>query len=220
MKININQYKAVIFDMDGLLIDSESLSLKAWFKTADKLSFTFTEEIFLSYLGYKVSDVKQKFTEVFKDEISFDEAWNVKEAIRKEMIEAEGMPLMIGAEEIISFFDNKEIPKIIATSSSRERALNSLEFSGLLSKFPDFVAGDEVVNGKPAPDIYLKAAARLNVNPQDCIVFEDAEAGVQAGSAAKMDVVLIPGLKSPTKEIKSLAKYVFEDLKSFLELCE
>ena len=218
MKVDISDYQAVIFDMDGLLVDSESLSLKAWFKTADQLGFSFTEEIFHSFLGCRVPDVKKLFAQKVSSEINFEEAWDLKEEIRKEMIVAEGMPLMSGVEEVLSFFENKEIPKIIATSSFRERALFSLESSGLKSEFPDFVAGDEVENGKPAPDIYLKAASKLNVDPTKCIAFEDAEAGVLSAHAAGMDVVLIPGLKPPSEETKALATYVCETLNKFIEL--
>ena len=113
---------------------------------------------------------------------------------------AEGIDLKPGAKELLQYLKHNGYKMIVASSSVRARAINLLTQNGIVEYFDDFVFGPEVKRGKPNPDIFLKAAEKLDEAPENCLVLEDSEAGIQAAYAANIPVICIPDLKKPSEE--------------------
>jgi HAD superfamily hydrolase (TIGR01509 family) len=113
---------------------------------------------------------------------------------------------------LLDLLDERGVPKAVATSTRRAQAIQRLQRAGIASRFTHVVAGDEIVNGKPAPDILWKAAEKMGSSAADCFVLEDSEAGILAAHAAGMHPFLVPDMKPPCKEIAALAMHVFPSL--------
>lgn len=182
---------ALIFDMDGLLVDSEPLSEIAWARFLARRMLEAEHEVAAQLLGRRLPEavaiVKDWYDlEGDVETLTAEYADTRLEALR------EGIEVMPGAREIIAWAQSIELPCALATSSLRTHAQVSLEAAGLTGEFTTEATGDEVTHGKPAPDIFLLAAERLGADPSGCLVFEDAPAGVQAARAAGMQVVWIP----------------------------
>jgi len=130
------------------------------------------------------------------------------------------VPVKDGLLALLDFLDGAGIPKAVATSTERTRALRLLELAGVLNRFDAVVCGDEVARGKPCPDIFLTAAARLGCDPSTCMVLEDSESGLRAAHQAGMLPVLIPDLKMPSAEVRALTFRTFQSLSGVAQFLE
>ena len=196
--------RGVIFDMDGLLLDSEPLYRVTWQTAAADLGFPIDDVLYERFVGRGNVEAEQILREHFGDVFPLDEfhkRWSrdfdehVATIARKP-----------GAMELLDLLEQRGIPKALATSSPRVLALRCL--GDLASRFNALAFGDEVAHSKPAPDLFLLAANRLGIKPANCLVLEDSEAGVRAARAAKMDVIMVPDLVPPSEEIASMATRV------------
>ncbi|MEZ4753908.1 MAG: HAD family phosphatase [Bdellovibrionota bacterium] len=211
------KYKAAIFDMDGLLIDSETLGYQAWQQTSAELNFDLPDEIYFTFIGRRVLDVREIFIQQISKDLDFEDVWEYKNIIKNNFLSENGMQIMPGVENILDFFESKKIPTLVATSSLREAADKWLTQLDLKNRFVEIITGEDVENGKPAPDIYLRAAEKISIDPKDCIVFEDSEQGVRSANAAGMDVVLVPGIVPPSDEIREIAHLVCKSLNDAID---
>ena len=206
------KYKAAIFDMDGLLIDTERIFLDAFKKTSETLGFEFDMSLFIKLIGTNAVKTKEIMTKGFGNGFNYDlfrETWvrNVDDCLSLNPI-----PLKDGATEILEKIKEISIPMAVATSTRYSDAIKSLESTGIVHYFEFVMAGDQVTKGKPDPEIYLKAAQKLDAVPVECIVFEDSENGVKSAHAAGMDIIQIPDLLDPSDELKALGHRVFVSL--------
>ena len=206
------KFKYFISDMDGVLLDTERLILKMYQKSARTHGFSFSEEDFLKTIGKNNSDTRAILEKVIP--IDFDTFYNTRETYLIDYIETKGIPVKAGVREGLDKIKNAGIRMALATSTDKAKAQYRIKTANIISYFEASAFGDEIKNGKPSPDIFLLAAQRLGVSPQDCFVFEDSPAGVAAAKSAGMHVVLIPDMLAPTNEQKKLADYVAND---FLE---
>jgi HAD superfamily hydrolase (TIGR01509 family) len=211
--------KAVIFDVDGLLLDTERVALAAYLEAASRSGINATEELFMSLVGRNWATSQG----LLKDALGTDDAETMlaewPRTFESRVLGA-GIPKKPGADEVIHMLVKRETPVALATSTSRDLATDRLRSAGLLEHFEVIVTGDEVANGKPAPDIFLLAAERLDIEPTACIVLEDSEPGVRAGDRAGMRVLMVPDLIQPSPEVAALATGIFESLveaQTFLE---
>jgi len=208
---------AVIFDMDGLMIDSEPYWAKADKVFLEGHSIPYTPQINLHIMGMG----QREIVEYYKKE--FGLTGDTKELIheRRELLYTfllANVHLLEGVEEIVTFLYKKGLPLAIATTGhTREKARKILEKVGLESYFHIIVSGDDVPKGKPAPDIYFKAAELLQMDPTVCLVFEDAPNGVKAGKAAGMTVYGVNKDEKIYRKLKEAeADEVFGNLKDVL----
>jgi HAD superfamily hydrolase (TIGR01509 family) len=207
----VNFPAAFIFDMDGLLVDSEPLSEIAWARFLARRMLEAEHELAQQLLGRRLPEA----VAIVKDWYDLDgEVDTLTEEYANTRLEAlrEGLEVMPGAREIIAWADSIGVPCALATSSLRSHANVSLETAGLTGQFTTEATGDEVTHGKPAPDLFLLAAERLGVDPARCLVFEDAPAGVQAARAAGMQVVWIPNDFSRGMEMPVAPDWVADSL--------
>ena len=203
---------AVIFDLDGLLADTEIISLKVYQELLEDFGIPFTEETYSrEYSGHREEENVQRFLD------TYDLHWNFDQTLEKvyeleAQILAKGVNLKKGAKNLLAFLQREGIPIALATSSVESRARMILDSNGILSLFDHLVFAKDVKRSKPYPDIFLKACSDLNVLPESCLVLEDSEAGIEAASRAGISVICIPDLKIPAQSFLNKTEQVFQDL--------
>lgn len=203
---------AVLFDMDGLMLDTERLLYAAWQRAMADYGYQASEEVFLASLGTTVAATNQLLRAAYGPDFPLEATNGRTGDYVWEEVDDRGAPLKPGLLALLDYLEAQDIPKAVASSSERATIDRLLGSAGLLARFPVTVAGDEVVHGKPAPDIFLLAARRLGVDPAQCLVLEDSEPGARAAHAAGMAVIIVPDLKSPSDEVARLAAAVLPDL--------
>ena len=204
-------FQAVIFDMDGTLLDTESVFKTIVFEVCTDLGFEMTEAVHLSMVGGSHERTNQLLVEAYGVTFPyalFDERCRV---IMRERSHG-GVPVKTGARELVSELHARNIPMAVATSSRQPHAQIHLGAAGLLDMFETVVTRDDVVNPKPHPEPYLTAARRLGVDPLTCLALEDSYSGVRAAHAAGMQTVMVPDLVHPSEEIRALGIAVMESL--------
>ncbi|HEY1327028.1 MAG TPA: HAD family phosphatase [Casimicrobiaceae bacterium] len=193
--------RAVVFDMDGLILDTEPLALRAWAECAAALGVAFDEALGLRMVGRNFADCGELLRDTYAAPYPVDAVLERWHATYDAIVARDGVALKAGVGEILDWLDEARLPRAVATSTRRERARAKLAHAAVLERFDTVVGGDDVARGKPAPDIYLEAARRLGVAPGHCLVLEDSEPGVRAGLAAGMAVVMVPDLVAPPAEL-------------------
>ncbi|MBC6977355.1 HAD family phosphatase [Streptococcus cristatus] len=203
---------AVIFDLDGLLADTEIISLKVYQELLKDFGIPFTEETYSrEYSGHREEENVQRFLD------TYDLPWNFDQTLEKvyeleARILAKGVNLKKGAKNLLAFLEREGISIALATSSVESRARMILDSNGILSLFDHLVFAKDVKRSKPYPDIFLKACRDLNVLPENCLVLEDSEAGIEAAYRAGIPIICIPDLKMPAQSFLNKTEQVFQDL--------
>jgi HAD superfamily hydrolase (TIGR01509 family) len=206
------KYKAAIFDMDGLLLDTERIFLDAFINTCTDLNHRFDMSLFISIIGTNSIKTKDILTEGFGRGFNHDRFREVWIRHVESYLSDNSIPLKSGAVNLLEKISSVPLPMAIATSTRYSDAIKSLESTSIINYFRFVVGGDHVTNGKPHPEIYLKVADRLGMSPVECIVFEDSENGVKSAHAAGMCVIQVPDLVTPTEEIKALGHRIYDSL--------
>lgn len=192
---------AVLFDMDGLLLDSERVALGIMSACASELGLAWSPEVGLRIIGRNVDDSSRILREHYGNDARLDALPAAFRARYDRHIDDYAIAHKPGVTELLDLLDAHGIARAVATSTQRERAARKLERNGLLRRFDALVGGDEVARGKPAPDIFLAAARALDVQPSACLVLEDSNSGARAGLAAHMAVVMVPDLLEPDDDV-------------------
>lgn len=191
----------VIFDMDGLMFDTERIAFISWKRAAEKFGYELTEEVFKLSLGANLEKTKGIYKSHLGEDCPIDDMAEERFAITEELINTSGVPVKEGLFDLLSYLGEAGIKKAVATSTGRERACRLIEMAGIHTHFDYIICGDEIERSKPDPDIFLKVADKLDCPPERCMVLEDSEAGVQAAFSAGMMPVMIPDMKEPAEEI-------------------
>ena len=198
--------KAVIFDMDGLLIDSEKSFLEIYQEMIDakgnKVKFELSDYV-ENYCGKTAVANITHLIEQFEIDVTVQEGVDMLHTLEHEYVK-KGIALKPGATELLKYLKDNNYKIALGTSSIKERAETILKSNNVYEYFDAVSYGVEVKNSKPAPDIFLNASNKLNIDPQYCLVLEDSEAGIQAGYNANMPTICIPDLKTPSKQIINL----------------
>lgn len=203
---------AIILDMDGLMLDTEPIALRAWKQASCDLGHELDDGICDRLIGLNLPASKELLKRHFGDSFPVDELGRSATASYRERLDAGGVPHKPGLVEFIRFLDERNIARAVATSTATELATYQLRQAGVLRHFEVVVGGDQVSRGKPEPDVFLMAASRLDYRPADCVVLEDSEPGIWAAVAAGMKPILIPDGREPSPEIRRAAHVVVESL--------
>lgn len=212
--------KAVVFDMDGVIFDSEKLYRKHWMITGREYGIP---EEKMKYLCNLIAGATREHNEKLMKS-HFGEAFDYDMFREKTMmrmdeeIRQNGVELKPGVQELFQYLKQNGYKIALATSTIKERASRNLKNAGILEMFDQIVYGGTVPNGKPAPDIYLKACEELGVKPSEAIGIEDSINGVKSSSAAGLYTVMVLDLIEPTEEIKPLADQIYESLFDVIDL--
>ena len=196
--------KAVIFDMDGLMFDTEALNAAAW-KVAGQLhGFDITDEVIRGHIGTNLQTTKMLMQNHFGPQFDFDAVRADRISHSMRYIEENGTPLKPGLRELLAYLNKNTIKTAIGTSTGEQFARFYLERAGLGHEFDVIVCGDNVKKGKPEPDIFLAALSGLGVLRDECLVLEDSYNGITAAHRSGIRCVMIPDLLPPTPEIERL----------------
>lgn len=206
------QVQAVIFDMDGLMLDTEPVYRMAWGRASAQCGYVMSEEVRLRLIGLTVADAEQVLLKEFGPGFSIVSFRDLRHRFEPAAFEAYGIRKKTGLDEWLAFLSSKRVPKAVATSASRARAVPLLKAAALIEQFDAVVTADEVRSGKPSPDLFLLAAQKLGVPNTSCLVLEDAGPGVIAARSAGMQVYVVPDLKKPSPTILQLTHGSFVSL--------
>lgn len=194
--------KGAIFDMDGLMFDSERLVCSIWQEMMDENGYKFNVDIFKNTIGLRQDKSKKFYTSLYGEDFDYD-GFKIQSRQRfYKRIEKDGVPIKKGLFELLDFLKDNNIKMAVATSTSAKTALKVIKKAGVYDYFDSFVCGDDVKNGKPHPEVFLTAAERIGVPPEECVAFEDSINGIKSAFAANMTTVMVPDFLQPTDEIK------------------
>lgn len=216
---DLSHLQAAVFDMDGLMVDTESIYQWAWRDAIQQLGYTISEAALRATTGRRMEDcyaILRSEVDATFPMATFLDLWP---RLWHDHVNLYGINQKPGLAALLDLLDANQIPKAVATSSAQPEALFTLEKANLLHRFSIIVSGDQIVNGKPAPDIFLRAAERLNTAPDRCMAFEDSEAGVIAAASAGMVTIMVPEVE-PIPEVVGRAYRVFSSLHKAKELIQ
>lgn len=210
----------IIFDMDGVLIDSERQSNEGWLWAAGQLGVDMPMWLIDSFKGAPAELCCKFFDDYYKGVIDYWEAKELRTQHVYKIRETEGIPVKKGVKDIFEYIRNNGLKCAVATSTRRESAEKTLHEIGVWDYLDAVVYGDEVEHGKPEPDIFLRAAKEIGVNPSEAVVVEDSINGIKAGYAADMRVVHIPDTIAIDDDIRKLTYMVCADLNGLIDVVE
>lgn len=195
---------AVLFDMDGLVLDTEKLYTRFWQEAANALGYPMTKEQALGMRSLNRGAGLAKMQSYFGPDVDYDLIRNKRIELMDAFVEKEGVILKPGIHELLAYLKEQGLKTAIATSSPLERTLLYLGSVGLQNSFDELVSGYMVEKGKPEPDIYLYAAKKLGVKPEECMVLEDSPAGILAAHRAGCLPVMVPDQDEPDEATEKL----------------
>jgi HAD superfamily hydrolase (TIGR01509 family) len=201
---------AVIFDMDGLMLDSERAIIGCLAEAARELGHDLPEVLWLSMVGHSEAVCRHLLDEAVGE--AQRERVLQRSHVLYDAVVAAGVPHRPGILALLDFLQVRGIPRAVATSTRRPLALKKLEASGLLPRFDAVCTSSDVEHPKPAPDVYLLAARSLGVDPMQCLVLEDSPTSVRAALAAGMYPIQIPDLLEPVDSVRALGHVILRSL--------
>ena len=194
--------RGVIFDMDGLMFDTERLATVLRNQVGDELRIDMTEEFLDSFRGQNPTAIRNAFLQRVGREFDFDGCMGRKDELQHRYIEEKGVPLKEGLPELLEYLKGQDIRMAVATSTQQSLAEKMLKIAGVYEYFDAVAYGNKVKRSKPFPNIFQKAAEDLGVPMRECLVLEDSISGVQAGKAAGGYIIHIPDVVVVPEEVK------------------
>ncbi|WP_418467277.1 HAD family hydrolase [Faecalibacillus faecis] len=209
--------KAIIFDMDGLMIDSERVTFECYQEILKGMNLTMDEEFYKTLLGKPLKGIYQRFYDVYGNDFPIEDVIKDVHALMAKRFETEGVPIKTGLKSLLEYLKENNYKTIVATSSNRDRVDTILSQAQITDYFDDSICGDEVTKGKPNPEVFLKSCQKLGVNVDEAIVLEDSEAGIQASYDTGIKVICIPDMKYPEKQYEEKTFKILKDLNDVTE---
>lgn len=203
---------AVIFDMDGVIFDSERLVIECWKVVADKYGIENIEEACFECLGINAALTKELMKKRYGEAFPYDAYKKEMSAIFHSRAAGGKLPQKKGIKELLTFLKENQIPTAVASSTRREVVMRELEEGGLLPYFDRVICGDMVERSKPEPDIFLKACESLSIDATEAYAIEDSYNGIRAAFRAGMKPIMVPDLAEPTEEMEKLACCILPSL--------
>ncbi|WP_028111998.1 HAD family hydrolase [Ferrimonas kyonanensis] len=208
-------YHAAIFDMDGLLLDTERLCMRIFQQACDTQQLPFHQDVYLSIIGRNAAGIERIFRQAYGEDLDrLHEEWRCR---YHAVVEHQPIPVKPGVIDLLEWLQSNGIAMAVATSTAREVARKKLTLAGLDRYFDSLATGCEVSQGKPDPEIYRLAASRLNVAPTECLAFEDSNNGVHSAVAADMITYQIPDLVAPSDEVLAYGHTVLPSMVQVLD---
>ncbi|HKK64607.1 MAG TPA: HAD family phosphatase [Clostridia bacterium] len=208
-RVNI---RAALFDMDGLLFDTENLFLSCSRETKQELGYSIPHDLHVEAIGRTFQDAKRIFIEHLGEDFPMESFLQMNHQRVYAHIERYGIPVKPGAISLLKELRRRGIKTLLVSSSGIWMIEKNLKAADMEGFFDLIVSGEEVEHGKPAPDIFLLAAERGQFAPEECLVLEDSNNGVKAGVAAGMRTVMVPDIKPPLPEVEAAVYKVFKTL--------
>ena len=213
----MKKIEAVLFDMDGVIFDTESIYLDIWTKVFESYGYKMTKDVYISVMGRGRKNVIKTFVDLYGQDLPIIQMYKEKDGKLMQVIDKGQVPMKVGVKEILTFLKENGYKVALATSAKRERAMKQLKMANIKELFDCIVCGDEVINAKPNPEIFLKAAEELSVKPENCIVIEDSPAGIESAYNANMIGIHVEDLK---KADEVILKYCHKSFKNLIDIKE
>ena len=210
--MKLNELDAVVFDMDGVIFDTETIALRSWQDTADAHGLGDITETAMKCVGRSTVDTIKIFEEAYGDRVSIDEMHIQCIERFKEIMESEGIPVKKGARELLEFLNERGAKVALASSTSYDTVVRELKDADLFKYFSVIVGGNMIEHSKPEPEIYLLACEKLGVDPARSAAVEDSRNGIISASRAGMYPFLVPDIIQPDEEMIKLSHKQFKDL--------
>ncbi|MDT2596604.1 HAD family phosphatase [Enterococcus dongliensis] len=214
--------KGIIFDMDGLLFDTESIYYEANQVVADKYRLPFTKEIYKQFIGVSDEEVWAELHKMYADhgketvQQFIDESWGMAH----DRFKTGKVDLKPGVYELLAYLEEKKIPRVLASSNVRPVIEILLEHAGIRDKFSAIVSAEDVKFAKPDPEIFVLAAKQLGIAGDEGLVLEDSKNGILAAEGAGVPVVMIPDILPPTAELETKTAAVLTSLHDVIDFLE
>lgn len=209
--------KAVVFDMDGVIFDSERLVIDCWRPIADKYQIKDIEKTCLACTGTNKDLTRKIMKETYGEDFPYDEYKAEVSALFHDRAKDGKLPQKPGVKELLAYLKQHDYKVAIASSTRQEIVRRELEEGGLIDFFDQIICGDMVSRSKPEPDIFLKACEALAVSPNEAYAIEDSYNGIRAAYAGGLHPVMVPDLKGPDDEMRAKTDYIFDSLVAFLD---
>ena len=210
--------KGVISDMDGVILDSEKLYVRFWCEAGNFYGYPMNESHALSIRSMARKYAIEKLQGYFGKDFDYDAVRNKRVELMDKYVEQNGIDAKPGAEVLLRYLKENGVKTALATATPVERAKKYLEMVGLLKFFDEVCSARMVKNGKPAPDIYIYAAEKINLPPNKCVALEDSPNGVRSAYAAGCKTVMVPDMDLPSEEIKPMLFDVADGLEDVIRI--
>ncbi|MCD8222460.1 MAG: HAD family phosphatase [Clostridiales bacterium] len=204
--------RAVIFDQDGLMFDTERVSSEAWDLAGQEMGIHLEESFLSTIRGMNLEDATIRFRETFGADFPLTPLRERKWEYVRKILRERGVPVKPGLRELLEYLKENGYKIILATASSAEYTVNNLREAGVEAYFDGMITGNMVSHAKPDPEIFLRAAELAGERPANCLVLEDSLNGVAAGFAGGFAVIMVPDLTPPTPMIRQRAAAVYRSL--------
>ncbi len=211
--------EAVLFDMDGLLLDTEALYAQSMQAAARALDREMPISFWPSMVGVPARDCNEMIRDFYGPDLDI-EAFRREFSVHFGQLRESGIPVKPGVIELLDFLKERDLPAAVATSARRSAAEHHLAHAGLIDRFIAIATVDDVARAKPHPDVYLEAARRIGVAPVHCIAFEDSNIGLMAAHAAGTMAIMVPDIVPPTPEARAKCLHIARDLHEARRLLE
>lgn len=212
--------QAVIFDMDGLMIDSERVTYEGYVTECEKLGTSMDKDFYKRLLGLPKPAIFRSFHDQYGQSFPIEQVMVRVHQYMEDRFRQEGVPVKEGLAELLTYLKAHDYKTVVATSSTRDRVDRILAQTGLIDYFDGSVCGDEVERGKPDPDIFLKACRKADVPPAQALVLEDSETGIEAAHSAGIPVICIPDMKYPAEKFAKKTYGIAESLSQVLPMLQ
>lgn len=218
----MEKIKGIIFDMDGLLFDTESIYYEANQVVADEYGLPFDKEIYSRFIGVSDEEVWQEFHKMYADhgqatvQAFIDKSWGMAH----EQFKSGKVALKPGVHELLAYLEAQKIPRVVASSNVRPVIEVLLEHAGIRDKFSAIISAEDVQFAKPDPEIFKIASERLAIQPSDGLVLEDSKNGILAAEGAGVPVIMVPDILPPTEELEAKTIKVLPSLHEVIDFLE
>lgn len=204
--------KAVIFDMDGVLFDTERLCMDSWDAVMKKRGMQIIDGVFEQCIGLNDTDTKALVLQQYGQDFPYEEFRVQASEWFREYIQTNGLPVKTGVKRILPYLEQEGYKIGLASSSRYESVIRHLKRAEIIDYFSVIVTGDMIEHSKPRPDIYLLACKKLGVNPKETYAIEDSPNGIRSASAAGMKPIMVPDMIEPDAEMEALSFLICNDL--------
>lgn len=210
-------YKAVVFDMDGVIFDSERAVMQCWKEVASRHNIPDIEKAILACTGTTMVRTREIMLNLYGADFPYDEYARESSAIFHSRYDGGRLPMKQGVKELLTFLKEHDKKNALASSTRQQVVTDELRDAGIIEYFDRIICGDMVSRSKPAPDIFLKACEELNISPSDSYAIEDSYNGIRAAHAGGLHPIMVPDLLPADEEMQSLAEIVLPSLTSVME---
>ena len=210
-------YKAVVFDMDGVIFDSERAVMQCWKEVASRHNIPDIEKAILACTGTTMVRTREIMLNLYGADFPYDEYVRESSVIFHSRYDGGRLPMKPGVKELLTFLKEHDKKIALASSTRQQVVTDELRDAGIIEYFDRIICGDMVSRSKPAPDIFLKACEELNISPSDSYAIEDSYNGIRAAHAGGLHPIMVPDLLPADEEMQSLAEIVLPSLTSVME---